>query len=198
MAVSDFRNQPNFRRISLLALGLALLAQFNNCGSYNADSGGTDLYGISCSDESCLNPSIDYMSVKANLPSGNSEQGIQPGLAEFNIGGDCNEGGFALNTIRWELFLNGRKVRDSGMLGMIASSPSLNVNSRCINGRFLIYVNLNSIPEDPVNRAGLMIGSGSSRSSYDLYIEVYGQKSSLEAPQRNPLRARSRVALLAI
>jgi hypothetical protein len=176
-----------------------MLTQFNNCGTYdNPGTDGMDLYSISCSDSTCINSSIDYLSVKANLPSGTSEQGIQTGLAEFNMGGDCNEGGFPLNTVRWELFLNGRKVRDSSMLGMLLSNPTMNVNSRCINGRFLIYVNLSAIAEDPVNRSGLLIGSGTTRSAYELYIEVYGQKSPTEAPQRNPLRARSRIALLAI
>ena len=47
------------------------------------------------------------------------------------------------------LDVNGTKVRDSNMTGMAGSS---NVNSRCVNGRYLLYMNMNPIAGDNVNR----------------------------------------------
>ena len=117
---------------------------------------------------------------------------VPAGLTEFNLGGDCNEGGYPYNFIRWELKLNGATVRTSGMTGMAASGT---VDSRCVNGRYLLYVNLNSIAQDPVNRTGLNTSSG-TRAAYDLYIEIYGMDSTNDpAPKRNMVKGRARVSL---
>ncbi len=118
------------------------------------------------------------------------------GLTEFNIGGDCNEGGFPSNIIRWELMLNGVIVRHSGMLGMAGPVP---VHSRCINGRFLLYLNLGPISEDPVDRSGLKTGVSTNRGSYDMYIEIYGLRSANDPMAvRNTIKGRSRLSLSAI
>ena len=71
------------------------------------------------------------------------------------------------------------------------------VDSRCVNGRFLLYINLRAITEDNVNRTGL--STGATRAPYDLYIEIYGQDSSTDTtPERNPTKGRMRVSLLPI
>lgn len=196
---SSLKSRFSLRRWLTVTAGLFLLFNFNNCGTYqDVDPGSLmSLYSIDCPDSDCITPVMDNLSVRPILPGGVSSLGIQGGLAEFNVGGDCNEGGYPLNVIKWELLLNGNRVRHSGMAGMISMNPYVNVNSRCINGRFLIYVNLAPIPEDPVNRAGL-VGPGGPRYPYDLYVEICGQNSTVDVPQCNPVRARTRIMLLAI
>jgi|GEM_PF-1981629 len=182
-----------FLALSVTAL---MVSPFTNCGQY-ADPASEELYNQSLDecDDDCVMPKAENLSVKANVGSGN-DYGVPAGLTEWNLGGDCNEGGYPSNYIRWELYLNGTLVRHSGMLGMAGSNP---VHSRCVNGRFLLYVNLSSIAEDPVNRSGLMYGSGTNRAAYDLWIEIYGQKTANDpAPVRNSVKGRSRVSLSAI
>jgi len=180
-----------FGLIGLMAL------PFTNCGQY-ADPANSDLYsqGLEECDDDCITPKVEHLTLKANVGSG-TRYDVPANLTEWNLGGDCNEGGFPSNVIRWELILNGTMVRHSGMLGMVPGSVS--VHSKCVNGRFLLYINLSAIPEDPVNRTGLMTGAGTNRAAYDLYIEIYGQKIPNDpAPVRNPLNGRSRLSLTAI
>lgn len=186
-----------FLRINIVLgfIGLSLLP-FTNCGKY-ADPANEELYSenLEACDDDCIMPKPDYLSIKVNV-GGGSQYDVPTGLAEWNLGGDCNEGGYPHNTIRWELKLNGTTVRHSGMTGMSGNTP---VNSRCVNGRFLLYINLSSIPQDPVNRTGLMTGAGSPRTSYDLYVEIVGQNVPNDPePIRNPTKARTRISLTAI
>lgn len=163
-------------------LGLLLLLQFNNCGGFqNVDNLGTDvLASLNCGGRLCIEPNASYLALTANLASGTSDKTIGVNLSEFNIAGDCNEGGFPYNTIRWELWLNGAAVRNSTMMGM-SPSAAIRMDNRCINGRYFIYVNLAALPEDPRNRTGLLTnGVGSVRSNYQLYIEVIGQDTQYD------------------
>ncbi len=185
----------------LLALGITglMVAPFTNCGQY-ADPASEELFNQSIDDcdDDCIAPKTENLAVKANVGSG-TDYSVPAGLTDWNLGGDCNEGGYPANIIRWELFLNGVRVRHSGMTGMDARNPNSAVDSRCINGRFLLYINLSAIPQDQVNRTGLMNGAGTARSAYDLYIEIYGQKAINDpAPLRNPGKGRSRLSLSAI
>jgi hypothetical protein len=179
-----------------VSLGLlVLLTQFNNCGNF-ADT--TDFNvsssAASCTTSNCVSATTDNLSMKVNLGGTSTQYGVAAAVKEFNLGGDCNEGGFPYNTVVWELWLNGHAVRNSGMLGMVAGNQT--ANSRCVNGRFMIYINLAPIAEDNVNRTGLL--SGSTRAAYDLYVEVYGQNQMGGSPQRNTLKGRMRISLLAI
>lgn len=171
---------------------------FNNCGQYQQEDNFMVSASVNCLNATCVSASSSNLSLRANL-GGGSEYSVPANLAEFNLGGDCNEGGYPQNTIRWELYLNGQKVRDSAMLGLGGAGAS--ANSRCVNGRFLIYVNLNPINEDNVNRTGLAAPTPQNpfaRSAYDLYIEVFGQDVVNGPAHRNTLKARHRVSLLAI
>jgi hypothetical protein len=185
-------------RWGLISLcGLALLTEFNNCGEYAQPANMLSSESSIVCDVDCVTPTTDNLAVKANL-GGGAEYGVPSGLTEWNMGGDCNEGGFPYNTITWELYLNGIKVRDSNMTGMIAANTALNVNSSCINGRFLLYINLASIGQDPINRSGLLTGSGTTRASYDLYLQIYGRQTPSATPQSNTLTGRSHISLLAL
>ncbi len=186
--------KTSLRWFALALVALAMITQFNNCGNYAEPAG----YSVSASaltscDDDCITESIDNLSVKANTGTA-AEYGVTVDIAEFNMGGDCNEGGFPLNTIRWELYLGGQKVRDSGMLG--TGGTGAQANTMCANGRFSMYVYLGSIGEDPVNRQGLGIPGG-GRATYELWIEILGSTPGGQ-PNRNLLKGRHRVVLIPI
>ncbi len=175
--------------VSLLGVGLL---PFTNCGQYADPATATYASAsfVPCN-ATCITPTPENLSIKVNLGT-SSDYTVPANLTEWNLGGDCNEGGFNTNLIRWELVLNGATVRHSGMLGMAGAAP---VHSRCVNGRFLLYINLSSIAEDPVNRTGLLTQTG-ARMAYDLYVEIFGMDSSNDpAPKRNAIKGRTRVSL---
>ncbi len=183
------------RWLTFAFVSLVMMTQYTNCGTYS-DNSTFSVTGssVECVDDDCITPTVDNLSLKVNL-GGGTEYSVPANLSEFNLGGDCNEGGFPFNTIRWELYLNNVKVRDSGMLGIAGGNKT--AHSQCINGRFLLYVNLNPIAEDNVNRTGLSNGT-SGRSPYDLWIEIYGQETQNGPAKRNTLKGRVRVSLIAI
>lgn len=170
-----------------------MLTQFTNCG-FSEMTSATSSSSLECDDD-CVSPVLDNLEVSPRL-GGGSDFSVAANIAEWNIGGDCNEAGFPYNTIVWELYLNGTKVRDSGMSGM---GGATNVNSRCVNGRFMLYMNMSAISSDNVNRTGLSTnGVSTSRAQYDLYIEIFGQETLNGTAQRNTLKARRHVSLLPI
>lgn len=175
--------------ISFLTLSLL---PFTNCGQYaQPASEATSASEFVPCNATCITPTLENLQVKVNMGNATTYT-VKSGIAEFNMGGDCNEGGYPANFIRWELQLNGATVRHSGMSGL---STSGNADSRCVNGRFMIYVYLGAITQDPVNRAGLLTGTGAT-SAYDLYVEIYGQDSAGDpAPKRNSVKGRTRVSL---
>jgi hypothetical protein len=189
--------QLSLRLSFLFVVTLVMVTQFTNCGTYSAaNNDSSSSSAVSCTNATCITPTLDNLSVTAHL-AGGAQFSVPSNLTDWNIGGDCNEGGYPYNSIIWELYLNGAKVRTSSMSGMVAGS-SVNVNSMCVNGRFLVYVNLASITSDPVNRTGLMTGSGATRAQYDLYIEVYGLQTPTGTPDRNTTSGRTHISLLAI
>lgn len=181
---------PMNRTIRALSLTLILVAvglQFTNCSTY-APQNGTILSqaSVNCTDDDCITPTVDNLSIRANF-GGSTEFTVNADMVEFNLGGDCNEGGYKYNTVRWELYRNNQMVRHSGML---------QADSKCNNGRFLIYVYLGAVTGgDPVNRGGLLTEQG-TRNPYDLWIEVYGQDVPGGPAQRNTLKARTRMSLV--
>lgn len=186
----------NKKVLRTLSIGLfvgVVITQFNNCGAAgNPATFALSASSIACTDVGCVTPTTENLKVVANLNGGQFP--VPANLTEFNIGGDCNEGGFPYNTIRWELIdSSGVTRRTSAMTGMAGNQP---VDSQCVNGRFLIYVNLGAITEDPVNRTGLM--NGSVRTSYSLRITIYGQSTPGGAFVPNPAQGSTTVTLQAI
>ncbi|MBX3022291.1 MAG: hypothetical protein KF799_11515 [Bdellovibrionales bacterium] len=187
-------NHKGFRLILAAGLTALMLTQFNSCSSFEEGSfNESSLLEVNCVTEDCVTPTLENLEITPNL-GGGSEYAVPANLTEWNLGGDCNEGGFAYNVIVWELYLNGTKVRDSGMTGMAGGNST--VNSRCINGRYLLYFNMSAISQDNVNRTGL--NTGSTRSQYDLYVEIIGQATYNGSGQRNPLKARRHISLVPI
>jgi hypothetical protein len=159
---------------------LVMLTQFNNCGGYDAaDSTLDGASSVLCTNTSCTASNADNLTLTVHLANG--EYAVPAGLSEFNLGGDCNEAGFlpsaaspaASNYIHWDLVdPSGAIVRHSGM----QIAQGLNAESKCINGRFLIYVILSPITlnnADPYDRTGLMLPNG-TRSAYNLHITIFG------------------------
>ena len=182
---------------AILSAVALVTIQFTNCSGYEvSQTDDLSFASVDC-DEDCIVPVTANLSIKANLGGASTEYSVPPGLLEWNIGGDCNEGGYPYNLIRWELRLNGVLVRHSGMAGLSTSGGP--ADSVCVNGRYRLAVNLKSIPSDPVNRAGLLTGSGSARGAYDLYIEIFGKDTAADpAPKNNPSKGKTRISLLPI
>lgn len=164
-----------------MGLGFLLLSQFNNCANTEEPITGysADAASVSCNGASCVQPNDSWIKIKANP---NGDFGVHAALAEFNIGGDCNEGAYPDNDVTWTLTLNGTAVRNSTMAGLVAGGGP--AASKCVNGRFMIYVNLAAIAADNVNRTGLRTGAGTTRATYGLRINVTG-KDSGGAPHTN-------------
>jgi len=177
----------------LLQAGLLLaLLTFNNCGGYQTpNNDASSVAAVNCTTPNCVLPTDANLKVTPHL--GNGEYAVPANLAEFNIGGDCNEGGYPYNLVHWELLLNGVIVRTSAM--NVAGTS--NAETRCVNGRFFIYVNLVSISQDPVDRTGLKNNSG-VRSAYDLNIEVIGLDAVSGGLQHHAVQGKTRVPLTAI
>jgi hypothetical protein len=185
-------NAKSLRSALIACAALMVLTQFNNCGAYSTpDATANSSLEVTCTSTSCITPTLDNLKIAVNV-GGGAEFGVKSGLAEWNLGGDCNEGGYPFNIIVWELYLNGTKVRDSNMTGMAGAST---VNSRCVNGRYLLYMNMNPIAGDNVNRVGLNNGVGQP-TQYDLYVTIYGQDAQGGALQSNQATGRTHVSLI--
>lgn len=187
----------NYRTLTWIVLVGTLLTQFNNCGGYSSTdvSTASGLTSLDC-DADCISQASDNLEVKVNLGSNGVEYSVPAGLSEFNLGGDCNEGGYASSVIYWELSQNGIIVRTSNMPGVVIGGGV--ANSKCVNGRFSLYINLSNVSPDPVNRTGLMTGSGTARGPYDLYIEIKGLTESSAQVKGSTIKSRTRVSLLPI
>lgn len=178
----------SMRWLPLSLIVVALMTQFNNCGNYADPATYSSSSSVDCAgDDDCILPTVSNLNIKVNY-GGGTQYSVTADNAEFNLGGDCNEGGFPYNTVRWELYLNNQMVRHSGLI---------NADSRCVNGRFLVYVKLSADPADNVNRTGLLTPLG-SRAPYDLWLEVYGLDRPNGLPQRNNLKGRFRMSLVPI
>lgn len=185
--------KTSLRWLALSLVGVVMVTQFTNCGNYAEPAVYSSASAITSCDDDCITESVDNLAIKANTgPS--SEYGVTVDIAEFNLGGDCNEGGFPINKVRWELYQVGgtAPVRTSDMLG--TGGTGSQANTLCANGRFQLYVFLGSITEDPVNRQGLGVPGG-GRAAYDLWIEIRG-RTPTGPEQINNLRGRSRVSLI--
>ena len=164
------------RRSAVLVFGLLILAQFNNCDTAQTASGIGALASMDPSVNLCNGDTCTYQNA-ANLSvttSYSSSVGVMPGLQELNIAGDCNEGGFPTNLIRWEL-----KRNVSGTAMTMRSSTMVynghSMNSQCVRGRFTLDIYLGPITEDMVDRSGLKYANGyPNTTTYSLTIDIIG------------------------
>jgi hypothetical protein len=177
----------NLRWLSLSLIAVVVMVQFNNCSAYAPPPNSYYTQSsVSCINDNCITPTVDNLSLRVNW-GGGSEYTVKPIDGDLNLGGDCNEGGYPVNVVRWDLYLNNALVRNSAMI------PA---DARCVNGRFLVYVRLTSVAGDPVDRTGLLTQTG-ARAPYDLWIEIVGYEKAGGTPIRNNLKGRMRMSLLA-
>lgn len=179
-----------FRVLTLSVFMLIMLFQFQNCGQASVPTTKSEDLSVACTEADCISPDESLLAVKPNLFSG--EINITAAITEFNVGGDCNEGAYPANRIRWELQnQSGATVRHSGM--KVAGGAT--ADSQCVNGRFLLYVNLAAIgSEDPNNRTGLL--NGASRQPYNLIIKIEGQEVAGGPLSTNTLSGRTVIPLI--
>src|SRR5690606_939374 len=101
------------KRAVVILFGVIVLFQFNNCGGYETSEPAVDTSSLlpacesetDCVVETNLNLKVQPLPVD-NFP-------VTAALAAFNIGGECNEAGFATNRIIWSLKRNNATVRTS-------------------------------------------------------------------------------------
>ena len=179
--------------LSFSLLATLLVTTFTNCSPYSQSDNSSDggLSDLSCTTAACINPTPDNLSIKINLSGGNQFP-VPRGLIDFNLAGECNEGGFAYNTITWEL-----DQADQPGTPRVRESTSMNASSRCVNGRFSIYINLASTGVDPVNRTGLLGGDGGYHP-YTIKVAIFGQNTFGGPQQTGNNSLGSSVSLLPI
>jgi len=176
-------------RIALISLIILIgLTQFTNCGSYSDPDmvGSFSSFSVTCTNPECVTQKKEDLTVRVNI-GGGMIYGVPASLFEWNLAGDCNEGGYPYNTVRWMLCAGANCGGSSGIPPIRSSEqPGLggglsNVNSNCINGRFMIYVDLRPIPMDNVNRTGL--SNGAVRTPYTLKVIINGHMSPMLSGQ---------------
>jgi hypothetical protein len=133
-----------FRILGGLALLTMTLTEFTNCAGDQSTDQPSTVAATDCVNTSCINPSLINVSVTPHLYNGAF---LVPSTGIFNIGGDCNEGGYPFNRVHWDLMAGGRSLRNSSQAVMSGASADTN----CINGRFVIYINFNPISGDANN-----------------------------------------------
>lgn len=170
--------RKQIQQICLVVHVFVVAALVVSCGQNSTDSLFSNLSSASCVGGSCLHQNSQNLEIRVN--SGGDYRVIA-GLADFDLGGDCNEGAFPSNIIKWELYLDGKLKRHSGMHPLVNGQPDLskNFHSACVDGRFKIYLPLYAISDDGVSRAGLADpAAGGARREYVLEIEVIGFNES--------------------
>jgi hypothetical protein len=150
-----------------------LMFQFQNCAQDSTPNVQEDIgSSFACSEADCIPETAANLKISPNLFNGNVV--VKTGIDEFNLGGDCNEGGFPDTVVHWALVLNNVTVRNSDQ-GLVAGAP---VNVKCVNGRFNAYITLRAVAGiDNVDRTGLKIGSSTATSQYTLKLSIKGKRA---------------------
>src|SRR5262245_23269190 len=100
-----------FTRLALTLIGIVTLTQFNNCSPI-ADSANFVTGNIlgQCDPSGVTNPNADSNNINCAVPDKNNisinpggDQSITANQADFDVGGTCNDGGFPVNQITWQM-----------------------------------------------------------------------------------------------
>lgn len=143
-----------------LALFLTvLLTQFTNCDVYSNNSLFQTL-STECVEVDCVGQNPDFIEIKLFTDQG--EFYVANDASTFDLGGECNEGGFAKNQIVWTL--------KTAQQALIHNSIQAGVTAHCEMGRFQIKIILNPVGAT-VNRTGLRNANGTPVPHY-LDIEI--------------------------
>lgn len=110
--------------IGFLIFGL--LTQFTNCDVYSENGNLSTNSVLNCADTSCVVSNSDNLEISVK-----SEDIIPSGTSAIDVGGDCNEGAFAVSKINWTL-LNAGTV--------LATCAQNNSCGQCLSGRYQVRV----------------------------------------------------------
>ena len=111
---------------------------------------------VKFNDNLCVQASSENLSLRIL----SSDISIKAKQFSLNISGDCNEGAFFNNVINWKLYVGSQLVSDSA---------GGQVPSQCIQGRFLLLVQL------PVEASSPSLSVDGSRIQHSLVVELVGQ-----------------------
>ncbi len=164
------------RKLIILTLGIgvaAAMACFTSCDVYSENNLFAELKSNCVDKNNCVHQSSEFMELKINTEN-NYPVGISD--IEFDVAGDCNEGGFEQNLVLWELFLDNT---------LIQSSQNLGLGTTCVYGRFSTRVKL--------PRAGLQDTTG-VRREHRLDVELIGIDPNGEL-FKNPLMAKKSITV---
>jgi hypothetical protein len=188
-------------RLTILLIGVGILMQFNNCSPMAKTDGlpsnsilaTCDANNVVINGVNVTNPNADINNTNCAVADNNNlyinPQGgdiaVSAGMADFNIGGTCNDGGYVSNQITWTLKYNGTMVRNSGM-----KYNDQTWNGQCVNAKFLMEVHLGystaAAPagdivgpaDDPHNRTGLLEPTTGTRQAYTMDVTIVGFDSA--------------------
>ncbi len=155
----------NFKwRLFLLNLiNLGLLFHFVSCDVYSDNKSFVESESLCSDSNSCSPASSDLLELQINTEN---NYPIASTVSEFQVGGNCNEGGFSQNIVVWELYLDNVKLGNSQDLGL---------SSKCDMGRFSVRVRLpkaglydNTTPT-PIRREHTLV----------VQLEVYDETGTL-------------------
>lgn len=157
-------------------LGLVSV-QFTNCDSYS-DSSLFNSFSSHCLNEpdgeECYDSDSSLLELRINSAT---DYFIPSGVAQVNVAGDCNEGGFSSNLVIWEVWYSNSMRLSSQTTNPIRSGT-------CQNGQFSLLVDI------PTN----LVVSG-VRQTHTLYVEIIGIDSEQKQHQ-NSILARKSVYLI--
>lgn len=130
-----------------VGLGIGLIP-FTNCDSYTESSAFQELNSVDqeqtdCSDGVCTSSSIDSLELRTYLNSLTLN-----GITDVTLGGDCNDGGFYDNVVKWKVMLNQAIVSDAG--GQLTSdrcggAGSFCQRAVCVDGQFTARIRVPSV-----------------------------------------------------
>jgi hypothetical protein len=150
-----------WRSLGITAFLTVLLTQFTNCDVYS-DNSVFQTFSSVCAGDQCIQTNPDFLEIKINSEG---DIPVAASTNRFNVGGECNEGGYPSNVITWSLYDNtGAFTHDSVYAGK---------NAACVNGRFQAEVVLTPFSTSP-DRTGLLKPGTTSRVSYRLEVELKG------------------------
>ncbi len=112
-----------------------LLLGFNNCAPENSGSLFSSYVSSSCSGEECVQKNADLLDLTINHQG---EIRVASTTSRLDIGGECNEGGYPVNSMVWEVYNENNP--NSIVFGSLTNAAG--VEFKCINGRFSTQVHL--------------------------------------------------------
>jgi hypothetical protein len=155
--------------VAFSALLTLTATQFTNCGGFSAmtDSSSSS---FACTSATCITPTLENLSITPILGSSGSYF-VSSAMSAFNLAGQCNEGGYPGNVVKWQLMKNGTVVRTSD--GPVAQTVNGwgPANGVCVNGHFSLYVNVGP-DQNGSNFSASGLGPG-----FTVNVSIYGLDS---------------------